>query len=366
MFCSDFTLQDQAASKIQKQYRLSSLQKKVQKDIDAVKCILEENHPGQKNPFDCEFRKFLECGYVQACIQVSKIKTSKDHLALLKKFAGMFHDSHLYVQEVRDRSYINVDIQDLHDFKITHLTDRIVKVTIPTFQIVGGQITQIRKIIEQVPLYRDYQAIIFDVRGNSGGNSQWAEDICASLFGDVYFEYKKQQLQRNETVWWRVSNGNFEYLKNIKPMIEQQFSDDAAIVQEFEQTLQGMKSAYEHKESFYVQPNDFALREKQRVNNPVKAKIIVLIDQHCVSACLDFIDYLKILSDDVLLIGQTTKADSIYMEIRSEILPSKKAVLYFPIKMYQGRMRGHNQPYYPDIFCSDLELDMHFLDALLR
>ena len=95
---------------------------------------------------------------------------------------------------------------------------------------------------------------------------------------------------------------------------------------------------------------------EQTVNsvcNPVKAKIIVIIDKGCGNACLTFIDQLKAMKHDVILFGQTTGADSVYMEVQKTDLPSKKGIFYFPMRVYKNRLRGNNIPYYPDIFYAD-------------
>jgi len=50
-----------------------------------------------------------------------------------------------------------------------------------------------------------------------------------------------------------------------------------------------------------------------------------------------------------LLVGKTTAADTLYMERRHLKLPSGLAEIWFPIKVYRNRQRGHNEPYSPDI-----------------
>ncbi len=79
------------------------------------------------------------------------------------------------------------------------------------------------------------------------------------------------------------------------------------------------------------------------------AKIVVIIDAFCMSATLDFIDTLKSIDQNIILLGESTDADSVYMEIRIADLPSGKGQFQFPIKMYRNRLRGHNVPYVPDM-----------------
>ena len=68
-----------------------------------------------------------------------------------------------------------------------------------------------------------------------------------------------------------------------------------------------------------------------------------------VSACLDFIDEVKAVDSKAILVGETTKADSVYMDVRIVDLPSGIGQFQFPIKVYRNRARGHNVPYVPDV-----------------
>jgi hypothetical protein len=76
-----------------------------------------------------------------------------------------------------------------------------------------------------------------------------------------------------------------------------------------------------------------------------KARVFVLTDGGCASACLDAIDIWKPLG--AVLIGRETSADSQYMEIRREPLPSGVSTVAVPMKVYRARARGNNQPYVP-------------------
>ena len=82
--------------------------------------------------------------------------------------------------------------------------------------------------------------------------------------------------------------------------------------------------------------------------------MIVITDSFNVSAALDFIDELKIMTKKVVLIGQKTKADRVYMEVRSLPLPSGSGNLSFPIKVYRNRPRLDNEPYVPNIAFKDV------------
>ena len=47
-------------------------------------------------------------------------------------------------------------------------------------------------------------------------------------------------------------------------------------------------------------------------------------------------------------VGQVTSADTVYMEIRRQPLPSGLMDAAIPMKVYRDRPRGNNEPYRPD------------------
>jgi hypothetical protein len=81
----------------------------------------------------------------------------------------------------------------------------------------------------------------------------------------------------------------------------------------------------------------------------VTSNIIVIIDQSNGSAALDFLDSLTMMEYPITLIGQTTGADRLYMEVHPIELPSKTGSLWIPIKVYRNRFRGDTVPYTPHI-----------------
>jgi len=60
------------------------------------------------------------------------------------------------------------------------------------------------------------------------------------------------------------------------------------------------------------------------------------------------------MTKKVILIGQKTKADRVYMEVRSLPLPSGSGTFFFPIKVYRNRPRLDNEPYVPNIEFKDV------------
>ncbi|MFP3012497.1 MAG: S41 family peptidase [Rickettsia sp.] len=210
----------------------------------------------------------------------------------------------------------------------------------PTFDLNEKQRKEFRVILRSLKSFRKENIIIFDLRGNQGGNSDYGSQIIDKLFGQKYAEYKRNLANKNTYVDWRVSPSNLEHVKNIYNQYKLPF---------LKKTVAGLEQKLAKNEPYYREVLfDKSLTANTLLQNPVKAKIIVIIDEKNVSAALDFIDELKIMSSNVILAGKTTKADRLYMEVRTVKLPSNAGIFSFPIKVYRNRERRDNEPYVPD------------------
>jgi hypothetical protein len=74
--------------------------------------------------------------------------------------------------------------------------------------------------------------------------------------------------------------------------------------------------------------------------------VVVLTDYVCNSACLYMLDlYLRLPNS--IQAGVTTSADTIFMEVGTQILPSEKGQVSFGHKAWTARPRSSNVPYMP-------------------
>ena len=188
------------------------------------------------------------------------------------------------------------------------------------------------------------KVIVFDVRRNNGGNSRWGEDLLKSIWGEDFV--KRLPRGGAEAVDWRVSKSNIEAIKQNRSELAKIRGKDDNEVRELDDLVGRMEEALNRGEIYYRIPLGLVSKEKAIRPGEVTPKIYLLSDGACGSACLDF-------ADDVLsipnaeLIGAETSADSEYIDIRKTALPSNKASLVLPMKVYRGRVRGSNQPYRP-------------------
>jgi hypothetical protein len=185
--------------------------------------------------------------------------------------------------------------------------------------------------------------LVVDVRGNGGGDSTWGERIASAIWGEAYVESVKP---RAVAIDWRASPGNARFLGvSMRDRAKRQFGDDSEEAKSLEELGNGIQKAFEAGELFYrsnANADTPALTEPESVS----AKVFFLTDNACFSACLNFAD-LMLSIDGVTHVGKETRADAIYIDNRSERLPSGLGRLGFSMKVYRGRPRGHNETYVP-------------------
>jgi hypothetical protein len=185
---------------------------------------------------------------------------------------------------------------------------------------------------------RSAQVVVIDLRGNGGGNSDYGDRLARRLFGDPL-------VNAHQLVWgdlvlkagplsrqWATEGlaqaaGNPEWLASIKPVADK-------------------LAAAPPGSKVVIDNGGNAPAPAARVPSPMKARVVVLVDHACFSACLDTLDVLTRLPG-VQLAGVETGADTIFMDGMRAPLPSGKATITFGIKAWVQRKRGSNLPYRP-------------------
>ncbi|MCX5924540.1 MAG: S41 family peptidase [Candidatus Dependentiae bacterium] len=330
------------------QFHTYNLKKSAQQDIDFMHQTILENHPGPHNDQDPDFVNNMNSAYLIAKNSINSIKVSNDNKNIIKQYLASFHDTHLRFHP-KVQETVSTKTPDYKHFSIKEMPGNIVWITLPTFAPDKQQQKELEKIIDQISQHQTNKLIVFDVRSNTGGNSQWGTKILESLFGKEYVAQKLYVMNKNIEVDWRASKDNASYLASLIDYIKDQFGADSSQVSEFKTIEQGIQQAYKNHEKLYTERATKQEVSQTKSPSSVAAKIIVITSSRCVSSCLDFIDEIKAVDPKAILIGKTTGADSIYMEVRVIDLPSGIGKLQFPIKMYRNRLRGHNVPYTPNI-----------------
>lgn len=185
-------------------------------------------------------------------------------------------------------------------------------------------------------------AIVLDVRGNNGGATSAGQDVAAAIWGRAYVNDHRPTFEQTE---WRASEFNLELVNGFADQIADAIGADAPLAQEVATIRDGIRSAVENGNSFFIQTQDQVVPTGTPSSvGPIP--VILLTHGSCVSACLDFVD-LVMAFDQSLHVGAETGGDTRYLEVVYSDLPSGKGRIAFPTAIHRGRDRGDNVTYVP-------------------
>jgi hypothetical protein len=233
----------------------------------------------------------------------------------------------------------------------------------PTFQPDEAQREAYRAMFKQIESDRQRllqaDAVVIDLRRNQGGSSFWSRAFADVLWGKDRVERRMNAYSAKTETWWRASQGNTEYMSSLL----QQFIDERQtdVVEEARRNRDGMRTALARGDKYYVETDEApkAVPADPRADLPTDPPpftkpVYVIVPGQCASACLDALDVFTQFSSTVL-IGAPSSADSTYMDVRVQKLPSGLSSVVIPNKMYVNRTRGNGQFYLPTIYVNDLD-----------
>lgn len=226
-------------------------------------------------------------------------------------------------------------------------------VHLPQFNPGPAQEAELKALIADVATLRSAELVVFDLRNNDGGNSQWGDDALANLYGAPYLDYlsAKQDIQGKQVyAEYRVSKANLAYEEQSLATLSRQFGADSPAVRRSAELAARMRRALDAGVPFLRQSPETA-QPPLPATAPAAlstARAILVTDSNCVSSCLDFADAVMRLPK-VLHLGQTTGADTLFMEVRLVDFPSKLGRLAMAQKVYRNRLRANNQAWVPSL-----------------
>jgi hypothetical protein len=216
----------------------------------------------------------------------------------------------------------------------------------------SGDQAELESLIRQLEAAKPARAIVFDARGNRGGDSGIGDQIFEAATGGLDLDDESIDSLPRYYAQWRVSDYLIRYLTRSLEGTKALYGHASARVVADEQFLERVIAA-RRKGQPWVDQNagrritrqDVAARDG-RLRRPV-GRVLLLTDAGCVSACLDFADIVLQVPGS-MHVGETTGADSVYMVGSQSRLPSGNK-LVLPVKVWRNRVRGNNEPLVPDV-----------------
>ncbi len=257
---------------------------------------------------------------------------------------------------------------------LTRRDSGMVWIAMPTFEPNTSEQAAYRTIAQQITDERQSissaNAIVLDLRDNEGGSSVWSKMVADALWGNGRRNRLMRAYQgRGGTVKWRTSDGNARHVEALVVKFREQGLTQLAV--EWTAIYQGMDAARQRGEPLFTEGQGAPALPASSGQNPapdlepLKAPVYVIVPGQCASACLDAVDVFTRF-ENVKLIGAPSSADSTYMDIRTQALPSGLAGVVIPNKVYIGRARGAGFVYRPAIEVRDLDWSSQAFEAVIQ
>ncbi|MBC7792801.1 MAG: hypothetical protein H7Z43_03765 [Clostridia bacterium] len=200
----------------------------------------------------------------------------------------------------------------------------------------------ISDVHDQADALRASEVVVIDVRSNSGGRAEWGTAIANAIWGQEYVRSHAS----DATLDMRVSATTVAF---ISTPASRKAEEGYARLENWDPLdVDSLRSAYDAKRpwiSFPVYPGTQNDRDR-KAPNPVRAKVVLLTDTWCVSACLMFVDLVFDMGE-TLHVGLPTNADTMYTGVRKQTLETDNATLTMPTEVFRRRKRAANQTYVP-------------------
>jgi hypothetical protein len=197
------------------------------------------------------------------------------------------------------------------------------------------------------------RAIVIDLRNNNGGSSSWGEEVAGRLWGKAAVDAAMARYFRQTQIWWLADSENVAHFREAAMRFRSEKRLEVA--DRLDEVASNLALALKRGKRFWVEDFGASLAAKATAATPRRLPpIYVITDGGCASACLDAVDVFTRFSG-VKLMGAPTSADSQYLDVRLEPLPSGRAAVWLPTKIWVHRPRRAGEVYRPDIPVNDLD-----------
>lgn len=302
--------------------------------VNRIIVLIKENHPRYVDKtYLYELENVLDLIEEDQLV----IQNKSDLIRELKKFCNLFEDGHLGVYDKEIESNDTIESKFIVSYNAEH---DFYFIKIPTFR--DDKFFSHKNLDKVVADFhkRECKALVFDLQNNSGGSRKNCCLVIEKFFGKGYVNNKMKKyyttnpmdvylrLSEGNILWMKESGSSNSYIKNLKKGL-----------------LKNHLWAISSRVSEYDTVNE------QVTISSFKGTVICLTNDGCGSACLMFIDDLKVLIEDnnkLLQVGLPTFCDTGYSEASSEEI-GHDIILVFPIKKFVGRKRKPYERYVPDI-----------------
>jgi hypothetical protein len=240
------------------------------------------------------------------------------------------------------------------------VTDGVLWIQAANFDLQPNDVVALERLLDDIKGSKNIEVLVFDTRGNVGGDSGVGDKIFEAATGGLTFDRAGIERLPRTYAEWRVSDVSLRSAQSFVDRRIGQYGDDSPDVRHAQEFLRRLQTAQKEgrrwveQDAGYRIDREEVLRRSGRLRS-FEGKVALLTDSSCVSACLDFADEVRRVPGAVHF-GQVTSADSLYIDTAYVHLPTGNGFV-IPLKVWRNRLRGDNEALVPDV-----PLDLENLD----
>jgi hypothetical protein len=182
--------------------------------------------------------------------------------------------------------------------------------------------------------------VVFDLRGNGGGNSSWGSRALKALYGEAY---ARQLEAAGGASKYLVANASTVDLLKHYIAAPEFAASKAESELDLAKVEAAMRAGHKMAQVEGKPDTEAALFVARRPHGP---RIAAVIDRNCFSSCMNFLQQLQAMGDTVVL-GEATIGYSPFGEIARHELPSGRGAIYIPSAIYKTA-QATREPFVPD------------------
>jgi hypothetical protein len=267
--------------------------------------------------------------------------------------------------KTRARPVAHVDWRNAYTFQ-----DGVLWILAQNFSPNPQQVKDLDAMLKEIAALQGVRTIVFDTRGNGGGSSDVGDQILQAATGGLSYDTRDVGSLPRTYAQWRVSDIGLQALDDYVRIMRERYGADHERTREMEARRDQMRQASQAGQpwveqddgprvtrAYVAQHNGYLRGHQHRFDGTVA----VIADNTCASACLDFLDAIRLIPTSIQL-GQTTSSDTLYLEAGGRVRMPSGNMLILPLKVWRNRARGDSEPLVPDV---PLQVDMRD-DAAVR
>jgi hypothetical protein len=262
-----------------------------------------------------------------------------------------------YVREPLDDAFTFLaPVASLKPTNGFNFNDGVLWIRAANFQINADGARALDAMLGEIRRLTNVRVIVFDARGNGGGDSSVGGRIFMAATGGIEYDLRGIEKLPRLYAQWRVSDVSIAAAADHIQTVKSVYGERSPRLERALAFWEGLRRAQSAGQSWYEQwegpewgyrvDRAEIIRRHGRVKR-FSRRIILVTDSRCASACLDFADAVRLVPG-ALHVGKTTSADSVYIDMGSEVMPSGNR-LWMPLKVWRNRLRGNNEPLIPDV-----------------